>query len=735
MLKRAITTLLAAGSLLLAGQAPAQEVKPDDPNTWPAYFDGLNALGPYAWVDGPTHLQSDPQLANGVYGGEAGNLKLYVCRAKQEDGVHPGKYFNNQCNISWGGQEIALTSDYELLVNTQPDNAQFLAQNWAIRGDASATFWGGYVGTTPMRVCQTWAQDGTHLGKEFAGRCYYGWDGQEVASPEYAVLSLGFDKAAWQAQVTTYTMTEATIPDPKDPCTWPAYFTGGANMGPYAWVDGPTHLQSDPTLANGVKGARPEATGGFTLYVCRARQQDGVHPGKFFNGQCNISWGGQEIALTSGYELLVNTQPKYAQFLERVGVLNFFGYDPDETRWFVAGAVGDTPLLACKSWAPDGNAALGKFWEGRCYFGYDKQELSSDNYYLLYLPFDKAAWLATTPPTTDLEWFTAWSNCGKINLTYPLTLNQEAAGLTIPPASELNIDTTNYVARSMAVLDSLMTRYLQFTWQYPLEPGLGDVATHLPNLMYAMIDSFNAAQTDTSLRIDRDVILGSLRGGDDKTLSIVIPLMAQLGKTIVDRDPATWTVDEEAYVNYLQVVLQDQRVRAAGLAKQAFKAWKEAEAEKAERIGFYAAFLISASPPPEILAQAQAGYVVPPGQSARFEALVGGIGAAVATIGTVALIAGAKLLIGTVVGVKLGAMAIMGVGGGAVAIPVLMVIAGTVKTIELVKYGEFVNQLNAAVAAAQDPVTTDTLKQLLSTAEGMTTMILCLISQAATGSV
>jgi hypothetical protein len=174
-----------------------------DPNTWPAAFS--SAQGPWAWVDGPSYLQKDPQLANGVYGGIAGGngeLKLYVCRAAQQDGVHPGKYFNGQCNVGWGGQEIVLTQGYELLVNTRPDVAPYLTQRWVDQGVSEGTFYGGSVGTTWLRVCRLWwgRADYTHPGKEWSGRCLIGYGGKEEAGVPYQVLSLGFDKAAWLAR-------------------------------------------------------------------------------------------------------------------------------------------------------------------------------------------------------------------------------------------------------------------------------------------------------------------------------------------------------------------------------------------------------------------------------------------------------------------------------------------------------------------------------------------------------
>ncbi|MSS69988.1 MAG: DUF3421 domain-containing protein [Candidatus Latescibacteria bacterium] len=202
--------------LTLTSLAGAQS----DPNTWPATFNGAPDMGPYAWVDGPTHLQKDPQLASGVFVGQEGTNRMFVCRAKMADGVHPGKFFNGMCNVGWGGVEKVHTSGYELLVNTQPQNAKFLPQTWVSPATAaSATFTGGSAGTTAMRVARASYNNGVHPGKEWAGKCNIGWGGKEVAVTPYEVLSLGFDKAAWQASQApqTQTFTTPLAPPPPQP--------------------------------------------------------------------------------------------------------------------------------------------------------------------------------------------------------------------------------------------------------------------------------------------------------------------------------------------------------------------------------------------------------------------------------------------------------------------------------------------------------------------------------------
>ena len=139
----------------------------NDPSMWPAYFNGNPDMGPYAWVDGPSASKTPQgEIVNGVFVGQVGDLKLYVCRAKQSDGTHPGKYYSGVCSIGWGGKEIILNSGFEVLVNTQPQNAAFLAQNWVPpTSDASTTFTGGSVGTPPLRVCRAFDNNGTHAGK------------------------------------------------------------------------------------------------------------------------------------------------------------------------------------------------------------------------------------------------------------------------------------------------------------------------------------------------------------------------------------------------------------------------------------------------------------------------------------------------------------------------------------------------------------------------------------------
>ena len=51
-----------------------------------------------------------------VEGGVVEGKTIYICRAYYSNGTHPGKTWENACNIGWGGKEVAV-KDFEVLVS------------------------------------------------------------------------------------------------------------------------------------------------------------------------------------------------------------------------------------------------------------------------------------------------------------------------------------------------------------------------------------------------------------------------------------------------------------------------------------------------------------------------------------------------------------------------------------------------------------------------------------------
>ena len=127
----------------------------------------------------------EPMPANAVVGGSQYNpdSRFYVCRAQFRGGVHPGKLYASTCNISWGGNEIALRH-YEVLVAMSP--MSWVASNHG--GVPHHAFEGGHENHHKLYVCQADYANGTHTGKVVGHGCNFAWSGREVSMPYYNVL-------------------------------------------------------------------------------------------------------------------------------------------------------------------------------------------------------------------------------------------------------------------------------------------------------------------------------------------------------------------------------------------------------------------------------------------------------------------------------------------------------------------------------------------------------------------
>ena len=99
------TSFLALFVLFLLGALPTYAQR---------FFDGVNSMGPYAWV-------APGQPGTRVVGGLENGVSLYVCRASIGGAWYPGKLFGNNCNVGANGVE-SVNSTYEVLVlnSTEP---------------------------------------------------------------------------------------------------------------------------------------------------------------------------------------------------------------------------------------------------------------------------------------------------------------------------------------------------------------------------------------------------------------------------------------------------------------------------------------------------------------------------------------------------------------------------------------------------------------------------------------
>lgn len=108
------------------------------------------------------------------------------------------------------------------------------------------------------------------------------------------------------------------------------------------------------------------------LYVCRGFYNGGVHPGKLFQGHCNIGWGGNEIVLNQ-YEVLTSRCP-----LRWISASH--GYVP--LNAIRTGYQHDGPLYTCRVWYR-GGLHPGKVVNGNCNIGWGGQEISIPVYEIL----------------------------------------------------------------------------------------------------------------------------------------------------------------------------------------------------------------------------------------------------------------------------------------------------------------------------------------------------------------
>jgi hypothetical protein len=139
-----------------------------------------------------------------------------------------------------------------------------------------------------------------------------------------------------------------------------------------------------PRPANAFLAGKDPVVG--DLFFCRAWYQNGLHPGKYWNGSCYIPWGGSEITFTDSYEVLTN-----------VPMDNFFW-----TAWnappvnkvdggFVNTPNGQQTLYLCRAYVRNVNTGAvvgytpGKIWQGACNAPYNGVEGVNGAYWFDYL--------------------------------------------------------------------------------------------------------------------------------------------------------------------------------------------------------------------------------------------------------------------------------------------------------------------------------------------------------------
>lgn len=108
-----------------------------------------------------------------------------VCRVRYQDGMHAGRVVGANCDIGYGGRELALPGGQVLMAGA-PLSWLTSAANVPVPGNPVAA---GMAGGERMVVCRVTSAKGMIAGKVVAGRCNVGVDGKEVTQAQFQVLA------------------------------------------------------------------------------------------------------------------------------------------------------------------------------------------------------------------------------------------------------------------------------------------------------------------------------------------------------------------------------------------------------------------------------------------------------------------------------------------------------------------------------------------------------------------
>ena len=117
---------------------------------------------------------------------------------------------------------------------------------------------GGGEAEGALIVCRANYRGGVHPGKLVGDSCNISWGGREVVMSRYEVL---------------------------------------VSYAPLNWVPASYGQIPAGAIRGGYEDGRP-------LFICQARYNGGMHPGKIIGDNCNIGWGGAEISIPE-YNVLV----------------------------------------------------------------------------------------------------------------------------------------------------------------------------------------------------------------------------------------------------------------------------------------------------------------------------------------------------------------------------------------------------------------------------------------------
>jgi|CZKU01.1.fsa_nt_gi hypothetical protein len=254
-------------------------------------------------------------------GTDTDGATFFSCRANYQGSLQVGKTRGSwqSCDISFGGQEVFL-KPYESLVGPWTDGSGDTMSSNALAFGTDGS------GGPPLYPCRAYLNgNGYQLGKvrPGLGGCYIPYGGSEqiatryqVLTGELALVTQGFSNATppSNALVGGYDTDNA----PFYVCQ--AVFNGGYVPGKtrsswhscdVSWGGSEHFVSSYNVLVPFFKAAPGTIfqagldTNGSPLGICHASYQNSQQVGKYLSyGACNFGFGGHEVSLNSGYQVL-----------------------------------------------------------------------------------------------------------------------------------------------------------------------------------------------------------------------------------------------------------------------------------------------------------------------------------------------------------------------------------------------------------------------------------------------
>jgi hypothetical protein len=127
--------------------------------------------------------------ANAVIAAGSKEQPIHICRLPMADkSVHPGKAFNGNCYVGFGGKEIKAPLAAAEVLGSSATVGWADVTGGKVPANALSA---GVAGGVTMHFCRTRHEGKTPaVGKEYKGNCYYGFAGKEIKTAEFQVMGL-----------------------------------------------------------------------------------------------------------------------------------------------------------------------------------------------------------------------------------------------------------------------------------------------------------------------------------------------------------------------------------------------------------------------------------------------------------------------------------------------------------------------------------------------------------------